>query len=223
MWPSLSSIFMRWFDFRILANNMTDCGMFSICCYSCNLCLLGTVLKNLLTYTHTIIHPFPCEPGLLGFSRDALLMIPCSEEPFGYVIHKMHALPVTLPTVSKHWRELRAVTQRGRNSHWLHTFLIHHPTFIGSKVAVFMLVFQLSFVGLHFSLYCNAIQRIEFGSILVHILVNSWSYSQNLCQLQGSYRPWKVLELKCWDFQAWKVLEKGIGPGKPWKSPGILK
>jgi len=28
--------------------------------------------------------------------------------------------------------------------------------------------------------------------------------------LQGSYRPWKVLE-------------KGIGPGKPWKSPGILK
>jgi len=25
---------------------------------------------------------------------------------------------------------------------------------------------------------------------------------------QGSYRPWKVLELKCWDFQAWKVLEK---------------
>jgi len=41
--------------------------------------------------------------------------------------------------------------------------------------------------------------------------------------MQGSYRPWKVLELKCWDFQAWKVLEKGICPGKPWKSPGILK
>jgi len=40
---------------------------------------------------------------------------------------------------------------------------------------------------------------------------------------QGLYRPWKVLELKCWDFQAWKVLEKGIGPGKPWKSRGILK
>jgi len=38
---------------------------------------------------------------------------------------------------------------------------------------------------------------------------------------QGSYRPWKVLELKCRDFQAWKVLEKGIGPGKPWKSPGF--
>jgi len=31
---------------------------------------------------------------------------------------------------------------------------------------------------------------------------------------QGLYRPWKVLELKWWDFQAWKVLEKGIGPGK---------
>jgi len=41
-------------------------------------------------------------------------------------------------------------------------------------------------------------------------------------EIQGSYRPWKVLELKCWDFQAWKVLEKDIGPGKPWKSPGIL-
>jgi len=27
---------------------------------------------------------------------------------------------------------------------------------------------------------------------------------------QGSYRPWKVLE-------------KGVGPGKPWESPGILK
>jgi len=40
---------------------------------------------------------------------------------------------------------------------------------------------------------------------------------------QGSYRPWKVMELKCSDFQAWKVLEKGIGPGKHWKSPGILR
>jgi len=30
----------------------------------------------------------------------------------------------------------------------------------------------------------------------------------------GSYRPWKVLKLKCWDLQSWKVLEKGIGPGK---------
>jgi len=27
-------------------------------------------------------------------------------------------------------------------------------------------------------------------------------------------KSWKVLELKCGDFQAWKVLEKGIGPGK---------
>jgi len=40
---------------------------------------------------------------------------------------------------------------------------------------------------------------------------------------QGSYRPWKVLEFYCSEFQAWKVLKKGIGPGKPWKSPGILK
>jgi len=36
-------------------------------------------------------------------------------------------------------------------------------------------------------------------------------------------KSWKVLELKCSDFQAWKVLEKGIGLGKPWKSPGILR
>jgi len=36
-------------------------------------------------------------------------------------------------------------------------------------------------------------------------------------------KSWKFLELKCCDFQAWKVLEKGIGPGKPWNSPGILK
>jgi len=44
--------------------------------------------------------------------------------------------------------------------------------------------------------------------------------------MQGSYRPWKVLEspeTKMLRFPAWKVLEKGTGPGKPWKSPGILK
>jgi len=34
---------------------------------------------------------------------------------------------------------------------------------------------------------------------------------------QGSYRPWKVLEFYCSEFQVWKVLEKGIGPGKPEK------
>ena len=28
---------------------------------------------------------------------------------------------------------------------------------------------------------------------------------------------WKVLEFHCSEFQAWKVLEKGIGPGKPRK------
>jgi len=26
-----------------------------------------------------------------------------------------------------------------------------------------------------------------------------------------------VLEFYCSEFQAWKVLEEGIGPGKPWK------
>jgi len=41
--------------------------------------------------------------------------------------------------------------------------------------------------------------------------------------IQGSYRPWKVLEFYCSAFQVWNVLEKGIGVGKPWKSPGILK
>ena len=42
---------------------------------------------------------------------------------------------------------------------------------------------------------------------------------------QDLYRPWKVLEFYS-EFQAWKVLGKGIGPGKPWKfpeSPRILK
>ena len=29
--------------------------------------------------------------------------------------------------------------------------------------------------------------------------------------------------IKMLSFLAWKVLEKDIGPGKPWKSPGILK
>jgi len=36
----------------------------------------------------------------------------------------------------------------------------------------------------------------------------------------------EVLKFYCSEFQAWKVLEKGVGPGKPWKlleSPGILK
>jgi len=57
-----------------------------------------------------------------------------------------------------------------------------------------------------------------------------WSANKSLHILAKTSRvhtdpgkSWKVLELKCWDFQAWKVLEKGIGPGKPCKSPGILK
>ena len=36
------------------------------------------------------------------------------------------------------------------------------------------------------------------------------------CNIQGSYRPWKVLEFYCSEFQAWKVLDKGIDPGNPW-------
>jgi len=47
-----------------------------------------------------------------------------------------------------------------------------------------------------------------------------------MADYQGSYRPWKVLEFYCSELQAWNVLEKGIGLGKPWKfleSPGILK
>ena len=31
----------------------------------------------------------------------------------------------------------------------------------------------------------------------------------------GFVQTWKVLEFYCSEFQAWKVLEKGIGPGKP--------
>jgi len=33
-------------------------------------------------------------------------------------------------------------------------------------------------------------------------------------EIQVSFKPWKVLELKHWDFQAWKALKKGIDPGK---------
>jgi len=40
---------------------------------------------------------------------------------------------------------------------------------------------------------------------------------------QGSFKPRKVLEIKRSDFQGCKAMEKGIGPGKPWKSRGILK
>jgi len=40
---------------------------------------------------------------------------------------------------------------------------------------------------------------VEVNCQFVHFITNI---------LQGSYRPWKVLKLKCWDFQAWKVLEK---------------
>ena len=39
----------------------------------------------------------------------------------------------------------------------------------------------------------------------------------------GPGKSLKVLEFNCWHFQAWKVLGKSIRPGKPWKSPGILK
>jgi len=65
--------------------------------------------------------------------------------------------------------------------------------------------------------------------LLLLLLVQRWNdVIEAVCNCaatfdQGLYTPWKVLELKCWDFQAWKVLEKDIGPGKPWKSPGILK
>jgi len=43
---------------------------------------------------------------------------------------------------------------------------------------------------------------------------------------QGLYRPWKVLEspgIKMLRFPGLESPGKGIGPGKPWKSPGILK
>jgi len=35
--------------------------------------------------------------------------------------------------------------------------------------------------------------------------------------MQGSYRPWKVLEFYCSEFQALESPEKGIGPGKSWR------
>jgi len=35
-----------------------------------------------------------------------------------------------------------------------------------------------------------------------------WSRINCTNYKQGSYRPWKVLELKCWDFQAWKSRKK---------------
>jgi len=49
---------------------------------------------------------------------------------------------------------------------------------------------------------------ISLGRDCVYKLVTDWS-SEGQGQ-QGSYRHWKVLE-------------RGIGPGKPWKSPGTLK
>jgi len=61
--------------------------------------------------------------------------------------------------------------------------------------------------------------RIHFTALWTLSGITGWAGTRTL----GLYRPWKVMELKCWDFQAWKVLEKGIGPRKPWKSPGILK
>ena len=44
-------------------------------------------------------------------------------------------------------------------------------------------------------------------------------------EYQGSYRPWKVLEFYCSEFQAWKVLEKAQvleNPGKSWYSKTAL-
>jgi len=34
---------------------------------------------------------------------------------------------------------------------------------------------------------------------------------------QGAYRSSKVMEFKSHIFQAWKVMESGLGPGKSWK------
>ena len=35
-------------------------------------------------------------------------------------------------------------------------------------------------------------------------------------------KSWKVMELKCCVFQAWKVMEFSFGHGKSWKSHGKL-
>ena len=36
----------------------------------------------------------------------------------------------------------------------------------------------------------------------------------NVFVLQGAYRSWKVVKFKIQIFQAWKVMELGLGPGK---------
>ena len=68
------------------------------------------------------------------------------------------------------------------------------------------------------SLFSHSAFTLLFGvSKSIWYVKNCWNNPPGFIQTLES--P----EIKCWDFQAWKVLENGIGPGIPWKSPGIVK
>jgi len=61
-------------------------------------------------------------------------------------------------------------------------------------------------------------------AILYCSVFMGWSRINYTNYKQGSYRPWKVLEspgIKMLKFTGLEVLEKSLGPVKPWQSPRI--
>jgi len=53
--------------------------------------------------------------------------------------------------------------------------------------------------------------------------VNQLTVISVLFMLQGSHRSWNVLEFKSHIFQAWKVLESGLGPVKSWRVKWVME
>jgi len=97
-----------------------------------------------------------------------------------------------------------------------------------------VILFRLALITFdHYYTMFSEINTLIFGHNfgkyrqIFKILLHRFSRKLRSCRrdfylTQGSYRPWKVLEFYCSEFQAWKVLEKGIGPGKSWNSKAAL-
>jgi len=69
---------------------------------------------------------------------------------------------------------------------------------------------------------CNTVSHagyicILFNSSNYNDLCNFSAYQNVFGCFTGSYRPWKVLEFYCLEFQALESPGKGIGPGRSWK------
>jgi len=93
---------------------------------------------------------------------------------------------------------------------------LHLEKFIGDLMVLIILTELRAYPAI--LLTANLVRLAIFSSVLAKRLFEKSSPEMTYFVFngmwklnsvtQGSYRPWKVLELKCWDFQAWKTLEK---------------